>query len=449
MKGIMIAAPSSGSGKTTVTMGLIRALVNKGKKVTCFKTGPDYIDTAFLKVASKNSAGNLDMHLQGKDGMLSALSLGNGDLCVIEGAMGYFDGIKNTFINSSYDIASSIGVNTILVYTPKGEMFSAIPKIKGMVEFGNLNTNADSNTKANSKIKGIILNRVTPEYYLLLKEQIEKYIHSVIVLGYIPKIQGAELESRHLGLVQSVENHDLEEKIEAIAEAVAQNVDLLAIESMMTELSEKPFPNVDRKHLTAAVAIDRAFAFYYRENLEILKRAFKVIYFSPLIDKELPKCDFLYLGGGYPEVFKDELSNNVSMLKSIKEFAEGDGCIYAECGGLMYLTESIEGSPMVGVFKGNSHMTCKLQRFGYIDITLNKDCMLGRKGFKLTAHEFHKSISEVEGKRVFEIGKTMGDKIWECGYVYKNVIAGYPHINFAGNIKAFNHMLQYIERINS
>ncbi len=432
MKGIMIAAPSSGSGKTTVTMGLIRALVNKGKKVTCFKTGPDYIDTAFLKMASKQSAGNLDMHLQGRDGMLSALSLGSGDICVIEGAMGYFDGVKNTLINSSYDIARSINVNTILVYTPKGEMFSAIPKIKGMVEF------------ENSNIKGIILNKVSIDYYKLLKEKIEEYIPEVAVLGYIPKIQGAELESRHLGLVQSIEQADIDEKIELVAEAVSQNVDLRAVEEMMTELPLKPFQSIERRNLTAAVAFDSAFAFYYRENIELLERAFKVEYFSPLQDKEIPECDFLYLGGGYPEVFQEELSNNKTMLASIKEFAENGGCIYAECGGLMYLTECIEENKMVGVFRGASCMTHKLQRFGYIDIIIKEDCIIGRAGSKLTAHEFHKSISEIDGEQVFEINKTMGEKSWECGYTYKNVLAGYPHINFLGNIEAFKHMVDFV-----
>ena len=436
MKGIMITAPSSGSGKTTVTMGIIRALKRTGKQVACFKTGPDYIDTAFLKEASGLEAGNLDMHLQGQGGMKSAFSLAAGDLCVIEGAMGYFDGIYNTYQNSSYEISKVLDVNCVLVYTPKGEMFSAIPKIQGMAAF------------EGSKIKGIILNKVSRHYYTLLKEQIEKYT-AVKVLGFVPHLKEIEIKSRHLGLVQSTEMQDIHRKIDKAARTIAETVDMNELMDLMTPMP-RPIPHAPcpaKKHnITVAIAKDKAFSFYYRENLFMFERACNVVYFSPLYDRQLPPCDLVYLGGGYPEVFKEALSQNIGMLDAIKTFAEDGGCIYGECGGLMYLTAGIENYPMAGVFKGQSVMTEKLQRFGYIDIVLKEDCMLGQAGETLTAHEFHRSVSEVEGQAVFHIRKTMGSKTWACGYTYKNVLAGYPHINFLGNIKAFEHLLDYAER---
>lgn len=433
MKAVLIAAPSSGSGKTTVTMGIIRALKNKGCKVSCFKTGPDYIDTAFLQASCGSRAGNLDMHLQGEEGMKKALSLDTGDICIIEGAMGYFDGIYNTFENSSYDISRSLGINSILIYTPKGEMFTAVPKIKGMAEF------QDSN------IKGVIFNRVTKHYYQLLKEAVEKYT-DLKVLGFIPAMEDVELKSRHLGLVQSVEVEDIESRIEKVAKAVAEYVDMEALKALTIEIEPVPFEEPKKRKIKAAVAMDKAFSFYYRENLYMLEKSCDVVYFSPLNDKVLPDCDFLYLGGGYPEVFNHELSKNTSMTASIKSFAEAGGCIYAECGGFMYLLDTIEDARMAGVLKGSSCLTKSLQRFGYIDIELKEDCMLGAAGDKLTAHEFHKSTSIVDAQPVYKIKKTMGNNTWECGYRYKNVFAAYPHISFLGNMKAFESLLDYTEK---
>jgi cobyrinic acid a,c-diamide synthase len=415
-----------------VTIGIIRALLNMDFDVCGFKTGPDYIDTAFIRKTSKKDAGNLDMHLQGKDGVKKSLYMGKGKYCVIEGAMGYFDGLYNTFENSSYDISRFLGVNSILVYTPSGEMFSAIPKIKGMSEF------------EGSTIKGVILNRVSEKFYGMLKGQIEKYT-GLSVLGYIPQIDDIKIESRHLGLVQCAEIDDMGDRIEKIASVVQKNIDMKLLVNLMNDVYGMPYEHIEKKNIKAAVALDKAFSFYYRENLNLLSDSCSVEYFSPLKDSLLPKCDFLYIGGGYPEVFRYELSKNKKMLSSIKSYAENGGCIYGECGGFMYLTEQIEDCGMVGIFEGKTMLTDKLQRFGYIDIELKSDCMIGKKGDKLTAHEFHKSISDVKGPRLYSIKKTMGNGAWECGYRYKNVLAGYPHINFLGNMNMFLSMLDYVE----
>lgn len=415
-----------------VTMGLIRALKNRGYNLSCFKTGPDYIDTAFLAAAAGKEAGNLDLHLQGRVGMKQAFSLADGDLCVVEGAMGYFDGIYNTCEGSSYAVSKELAINTLLVYTPQGEMFTAIPKIKGMVDF------------EESKIKGVILNRVTMSTYHLLKEQIEKHV-SLAVLGFLPKMDDLELKSRHLGLVQSMEIDNLEEQIDRMAQAIDAGVDLDATIDLMSDVTGLPFPCPAKRKITVAVARDMAFSFYYRENLRLFETACEVQYFSPLLDSQLPDCDLLYLGGGYPEVFRDQLAANRLMLASIKDYADRGGCIYAECGGMIYLNEQIEDSAAVGIFKGESKLTDKLQRFGYIDITLLEDCLLGNAGSVLSAHEFHKSQCATEEKEIFLIKKTMGTKTWSCGYRYKNVLAAYPHINFLGNMDAFEAMLDYVE----
>lgn len=430
----MIAAPASGSGKTTVTMGLIRALKHRGLDICGYKVGPDYIDPAFLAAASMRSAGNLDLHLQGEQGVSYSLAQADSEYCVIEGVMGFFDGIYNTYQNSSYHLSKLLGIPTVLVYTPQGEMFSAIPKIKGMTEF------------EEPTIRAVIFNNVSQHYYQLLKNAVEQYT-DLKILGFVPKIENVELKSRHLGLVQSIEINDLDEKINRIAEVVAEYIDIPAFMNIMQECELKEHIKIctPERDITVAVAKDRAFSFYYKENLELLERYCRVVYFSPLQDAEIPSCDLLYLGGGYPEVFHTELSQNTSMLSSVKAYAERGGCIYAECGGFMYLTEYIEGSNMVGVFKGKTHLTPELQRFGYIDITLTRNCMLGHAGDCLTGHEFHKSVSDVKGENVYAIRKTMGENMWECGYTYKNVLAGYPHISFLGNMGILTAMLDYVE----
>jgi cobyrinic acid a,c-diamide synthase len=432
MKTILITAPSSGSGKTTISVGIIRALKNKGLDVCAFKTGPDYIDRAFLEKASGRRAGNLDMHLQGKEGVGKALSMTTAAYCVIEGAMGYFDGIGNTYKSSSYDISRELEINSILIYTPKGEMFSAIPKIKGLAEF------EDSN------IKAVIFNNVGEKHYWMLKEALEKHT-DLKVLGYIPKIEEIEFKSRHLGLVQSIEIEDIEAKIEAIAEAVLRNIDLDELMKLMKDIEVPEAPKIRKRKIKVGIAMDHAFSFHYSENIKLLEMSCEIEYFSPLQDKVIPDCDLLYLGGGYPEVFAENLAKNHSMLDSIKSFSEKGGYIYAECGGFMYLNQSINGHPMVGAFKGESKMTKGLQRFGYIELQLKEDCMLGKKGDKITAHEFHKSLTKIEDAPIFSINKTMGDGAWECGYLYKNTYGGYPHIHFLGNMDVLNNILNNIE----
>ena len=435
MKSLMITAPSSGSGKTTVTIGLIRALRQRGMDVCAYKTGPDYIDRAFLEHVSGHPAGNLDLHLQGQNGLFYSLSRAPAETVVIEGVMGHFDGIGNTPENSCHHISNMLNIPSVLVYTPKGEMFTAIPKIKGMAEFDR------------STLKAVLFNNVTEKYYQLLKDALLEHTDLACV-GYVPKLPQAAFKSRHLGLVQAEEMDDLDHRIDEITDAIRETVDLDTLVNLMAE-PDIPVPQesfaVKETGIRVGVARDEAFSFYYRENIELLESSCDLIPFSPLYDKVLPECDLLYFGGGYPEVFRDKLSANQSMLKAVKAFGERGGFIFAECGGLMYLAESIEGSKMVGLFEGDCQLTKTLQHFGYIDIELDMDCMLGSRGTRFTGHEFHKSITTIDQPTVYRIHKTRGKNQWRCGFQYKNIIAGYPHLNFLGNMEVFKQLLQSVK----
>jgi len=439
VKAIMIAAPASGSGKTTVTMGLLRLWRRQGVEVGGFKVGPDYIDPAFLSAAAGVPARNLDLHLQGAAGIAWTVRRAACACGVIEGVMGYFDGIANTWQNSSYHLSRLLNIPTVLVYTPKGEMFSAIPQIKGLAEFDG------------SQIQAVLFNGVNERTYRLLADALTD--HSTLkMLGFVPPLAKIALQSRHLGLVQSVEIPDLDAKLDELADQLRETVDSAALLGLMTECrlpedGNAVLPAAFRQRpLTVAIARDAAFSFYYTENLELFEQTCRVVYFSPLRDAGLPDCDLLYLGGGYPEVFCAALGQNMAMLRAVKAYAERGGCVYAECGGLIYLTERVENTALVGIFQGQTRLTPHLQHFGYVDIELQRDCLIGRVGDCLTAHEFHKAVSTIADAPVFRIRKTLGDATWTCGYAYKNVLAGYPHISWLGHLDNFAHLLDYVEQ---
>ncbi|MBU5425967.1 cobyrinate a,c-diamide synthase [Tissierella pigra] len=435
MRTVMITAPSSNTGKTTITLGLIRAIKNRGFNISAFKTGPDFIDTKYLEQASNKKAGNLDIHLMGKDGIRNSLEMNLGDYGVVEGVMGYFDGIYNTYENSSFHISKELDIPAILVYKPEGEMFSAIPKIKGMVEF------------SDSRIKGIIFNKVDKNMFLLLKEKVEEYIN-IEVLGYLPKDTSLEIDSRYLGLKQVHENQQSEYLISKAAEALENTVNIDRILDLTNNIELEPYNYPEKRNITVALAYDKAFNFYYNENLKLLENICNIEYFSPMKDKKVPKADIIYIGGGYPELYKEELSSNVFMINDIRENAEKGIPIIAEAGGLMYLLTSIEDIPMCNIFSGNAIMTNRLQRFGYVNIELKEDTIIGKKGTTVTGNEYHRSQVDTDEQPVFHITKPMNNnRFWECGYTYKNVLGYYQHINFLGNINAFNYLLDMAENI--
>lgn len=430
MKSLMVTAPSSNTGKTLISLGIIRSLKNRGKDVRAFKTGPDFLDTKLLSKASGQRAGNLDIHLMGSEGLRLSLSMNRGDYAIIEGAMGYFDGIYNTYENSSCHISKELGIPALLVYSPKGEMFSAIPKIKGMVDF------------KNSKIKGLILNNTKKHLYPLYKEQIEKYI-GIKVLGYVEEDKELKIRKGPLGL--NPYEKDLEQLLDRLGEKIEETVNINGLVELMEEQKIRDYKLPNKRRLRVAIAYDEAFYFYYNENLDLLEKICHVEYFSPLKDSQIPPCDLLYIGGGHPELYKEELSKNKTMLRSIRVMAEDSGFIYGEAGGMEYLSQSIGDYPMAGILPGKSYATNSLRRFGYTYMELMEDTILGRKGDIISAHEYHKSTMDLKGN-IFRISKPKSKRRWKCGYRYKNVLASYGHINFLGNIDVLENLLNYIEQ---
>lgn len=438
MKSIMIASNSSGGGKTTFTLGLMKSLMNRNLDVQGYKVGPDYIDPAFHKEVTGKYSRNLDVHLIGEDGVKYSYLKGSGDVGVIEGVMGLYDGIGIGTEASSYDVSRILGnMPVILVISPKGQSSTICAVIQGLRDYRNAN------------IAGVVLNCVSEKYYKLLKYSIEENCN-IKVLGYIPKNEEICLSSRHLGLVQSMEVLELHKKLELCGQMVEEFVDVDAILSCMQEYKEDDAQkkleerfNIKElraeckdKKLKIGIAMDKAFSFYYRDNIELLEEIGEVVYFSPMKDKELPEgLDFLYIGGGYPEVFKEDLEANVSMRESIKKALDGGLRCYAECGGLMYLTQEIDGLKMVGFFDGSSEMTKRLVRFGYCNANMG-DKYCGRE-VNINAHEFHKSDVNLNEETVYEVTKKQydGETLkWNCGYIKNNTLAGYAHVNFLGNI---------------
>lgn len=421
MKGILLTAPRSNSGKTTITSGLARAISRRGIRVAPFKTGPDYIDGKYLSLAAGRMSGNLDFHLQGVQGIKEAVGMEDGDLALVEGVMGYFDGSGGSWESSSYHLTKILDIPAVLVYTPKGEMFSAVASIKGMAEF------------EDSRIKAVILNKTSEKMYGLLREAIEKHT-GLKVLGHLPFSQELHFESESLGLREPGLHNYGQVAIESAADLCERYIDLDSLIRLATDISPIERGRVERTGKKVALARDEAFCFHYSENLRILESMAHVTYFSPLKDQELPDSDLVIIGGGYPEKHKEGLAENRSMIESIRRFGEAGGHILAEGGGLMYLMESMDKVPMCGLLKGNAVMTEKLQRFGYVCMELMEDCLLGRKGQLIHGNEFHKSLIEDNEGDLLRVTKPMGNGQWTCGYRRKNILGYYQHINYAGKV---------------
>ncbi|MCI2496503.1 cobyrinate a,c-diamide synthase, partial [Listeria monocytogenes] len=397
MNKILIAAASSGTGKTTITLGIMHALKKRGLRVQPFKVGPDYIDTNYHQAITGVASINLDSFLIDDDAMLATLFQKHGesaDISVIEGVMGLFDGLGIDRDNSSTSfIAKCTKTPVILVVDGKAISTSAAAIVDGFNRFDPELT-----------IAGVIINRVASEnHFSLIKGAIERYT-DVPVLGYLPKNAAVALPERHLGLVPKEEMTELETKWELLGDLIAEHVDLdrlLALSKTGAKLTVHP-PEIqvpDFSGVRVAYALDAAFHFYYQDNLDFIRSTgATLIPFSPLEEREVPDADFIYIGGGFPEVFAERLAKNKSMRESILAAHEQGKPIYAECGGLMYLGSSLEmeaeSYEMVGVFDGVSKMTTRLRKFGYCIAEPLEDTLLGKKGTAIRGHEFHHSVFE-------------------------------------------------------
>ncbi|RXQ94384.1 cobyrinate a,c-diamide synthase [Ancylomarina salipaludis] len=412
----LIAAPSSGSGKTTITQGLLRSLRNKGLKVQPFKCGPDYIDTKHHEWASGNISINLDTFMSSKSHVkeIYARYSAEADASVVEGVMGLFDG-ANRMEGSSAQIAELLDIPIILVVNAKATAYSVAPLLYGYKHF-----------YPGIKIAGAIFNFVNSEsHYQFMKDACEDV--GIEALGYVPRNEKINLPERHLGLQISAEDN-YEETINAMAEHLEKTVDIdRLLERCQSDRPEfKPKSIEKSSNLRIGVAKDEAFNFTYHENLKALSELGDITYFSPIKDTALPDVDFIYLAGGYPELYLDQLSENTEMRKAIFEYAQSGGKILAECGGMMYLSQHIidkdgKKHPMVGFLNQDASMENMKLKLGYRKISFEKETLFG--------HEFHysqlvNSKEESDGINVF----SARDKQLDTQVIRKkNVLASYIH----------------------
>jgi len=450
MKKILIAGTNSGVGKTTISLGIMQALTKRNMKVQPYKVGPDYIDPSYHTFITGRHSRNLDSYMLDDEKIKYVFnkSSQDADISVVEGVMGLFDGIGIDLDNCTSSHTSKIlKAPVILVINGKAMAASSAAMVLGYKEI-----DKDVN------IKGVIVNNVrTKTHYEIIKKAIETYC-DIEVLGYFPPNDEFSLESRHLGLVPSVEIDSLKTKFNNLADEIEKYIDIDRIleisqtEEVKSDFSLQDFiKNNKVEDKSVAVAYDKAFNFYYRENIELLEElGLNIKYFSPLQDKEVPKSEYIYIGGGFPEIFGQELQANESMRKSIKEAHENNIPIYAECGGLMYLGEKLidqenKECNMVGVFKGYSKMTSSLKRFGYCYGTAKVDTILSNKGENIKGHEFHHSIFETEEECAYIMKKERDKKIvdeWEGGYSKNNTLATYLHTHFYNNLDCIKNYLE-------
>ena len=427
---VVLAGTNSGCGKTTVSCALLQALVNRGMKVGAFKCGPDYIDPMFHSRIIGAKSGNLDTFFFTENTMnfLLAKNGAGRDISVIEGVMGFYDGLDlDTARASTYEVSRLTNSPVVLVVGAQGAGMSVLAMIRGF-----LTLLPDNN------IAGVILNRCTAMTYKALKDAIERRFDGrVKPLGYLPSLPECALESRHLGLVTAAEVEDLKDKMAVLAAEAEKSLDIDGILELAGSAVAVRYENVDLPRfdepVRVAVARDRAFCFYYEDSIAALSEmGAEIVPFSPLEDRSLPAdVHGLYLGGGYPELYSGKLSGNTSMLRSVREALErGLPCI-AECGGFMYLTEAIGDKPMVGFLRGTCRDTGKLVRFGYIRLTAEKDNLLCRAGEQIPAHEFHRWDCEYSGTD-FQAKKESG-RAWQAAIATDRLYAGFPHFHFYGN----------------
>lgn len=437
---IMIAAPKSGSGKTTITCALLKALKNRGEQVVSYKCGPDYIDPMFHEKVIGIPSKNLDTFFTEVD-VTRKLFLKNRtekDFAVMEGVMGLFDGLGGVREEgSSYHLAKVTETPIVLVIDAKGMGRSIIPMIAGFLAYDKEHL-----------IQGVILNKMSKSYYEIIKPLIEAEL-SIRVLGYFPEQKDFYIESRHLGLVMPNELADIQKRLQAVSEELEKTVDVEAIKHIAEQASELIVihkkmskdgcsKNKESGRPVIAVAKDEAFCFYYEDNLLMLQeKGAEIIYFSPVHDTKLPEhCDALLIGGGYPELYVNELNQNISMKNAMKQAFDKGIPVVAECGGFMYLHDAIidkagVSHAMVGVVPATCEYKGKLVRFGYIEIKEKQSRFLP-EGELIKGHEFHYFDSTDNGEDCTATKPTTGSE-YPCVIAGESFWLGFPHLYYPSN----------------
>lgn len=479
MAGVVIAGTHSGCGKTTVTLGLLAALKKKGMSVQPFKAGPDFIDAGLHKLVTGRLSINLDLWMCGEESVAQSFMTyaGDVDIAVVEGVMGMYDGDCSTA-----RLAQFLGLPVILVVDAYGMAESAGAVVKGFVEYRSHEPESgiQYEEKNNTLVVGVIFNRVASERHF---ERLKAGVRDVPVLGYLPRDIDFEIPHRHLGLTVAEENPITDEKASKLADTIMKHIDInllldwqskgchsglepefcclspaawipasagmtTSLKCERAETASSDPPSFRLSAPTIAVAYDKAFCFYYPENLDMLRKAgAKIITFSLLSDTEIPaEADAVYIGGGYPELYADELSRNISMLRSVGRWAGTGRPLYAECGGLMYLSKGIhdfDGNffEMAGVFPFKTRMRDGGAKLGYREVLLKEDCMLGKAGEAFRGHEFH--YSEIVGghadlalSSIYSVKNGSGRELQNEGYRFNNTLASYIHLHFGSNTGA-------------
>jgi cobyrinic acid a,c-diamide synthase len=437
---VVVAGVHSGVGKTTISTGLIGALNQAGFKVQAFKVGPDYIDPSYHTQAAGRKSENLDSWMIPRDQVIELFTRATGDVdvAVVEGVMGLYDSASGTQeTGSTAEVAKILKAPVILVIDAHSMARSSAAMVLGYKTFD-----------PNLNLAGVIVNRVGSQKHALWCKQAIESVTGVPVVGCLPSNAELKLKERHLGLVPTAESKTSNGLVDKITQAIQENLDLTKIVAIAKSAPELPkvanpvYPTVNLpKRVTIGVAFDEAFNFYYPSNLSLLEAyGAEILHFSPIHDKTLPKVDGLYFGGGFPEMMPEKLQANKNMRLTIRKASESGMPIYAECGGLMYLTDSITDFEdktfnMVGLLHGKTVMT-KKTLLNYTQIEIVHNNILAPNGSNLKGHEFHSSkVTEVPDSANFAYKMNVGEGIKNHmdGWIVNNTLAAYTHIPFVQN----------------
>jgi len=437
----IIAATKSGAGKTTLTLGIMSALVKRGYHVQPYKCGPDFIDPTLHKTVTGNFSYNIDLRMMGGECCRETFgSRGEkADILILEGVMGLFDGGDS----STAAVAKELNVPVFLIIDAQSSAESAAAVLKGFELYD-----------PQVKLAGVIFNKIGSPRHRELIESAVRDTSSVPVIGYMPREQMFHIPERHLGLYMGNENPLDQKSLDILSESSESYLDLdQMIASSTPVVFKKPQRSNRKPQVTKhiGVSIDEAFCFYYQQNLELFKQdGFEVVPFSPLHDKRLPAdVDMVYLCGGYPENFAADLAQNRSMIEAINEAHDRGLPIYSECGGFMYLCKTLADTAggthqMVGIFDFHTTMNSRLRRLGYRQVTLRRECLLGQKGDTLYGHEFHysdilPSENEINKDKEIECLYCLDNNSYE-GYSNGSAIGSYVHLHFGQTPEVLRHL---------
>ncbi|MBN1106745.1 MAG: cobyrinate a,c-diamide synthase [Deltaproteobacteria bacterium] len=451
MPALCIAGTHSDCGKTTVSLGIMAALVRRGLKVQAFKIGPDFIDPGHHRRITGRDSHNLDSWVmdRGRNRQILSRNLLDADVAVLEGVMGLFDGFSGrNETGSTALMAKWLDLPVVLVVDARSMARSAAAVALGYARFDR-----------ELSLRGVLFNRVASGVHAeMLREAMESVSGLPPVFGCLPRDQGLEMPSRHLGLVTDEDFTLNEERRDRLGRWIEGNLDLDRLLSSLGGVEITPVPAVSRglPRIRIGIARDEAFCFYYPENLRLLEDAgAELVAFSPLHAKELPGgLRGIILGGGYPELHCKALSENREMLSSLRTFAMDGGPVYAECGGFMYLMEKIadlEGRayPMVGLFPMTARMESRLHSLGYREIITVKESLLGPPGTRVRGHEFH--FSRIEDptrgiERIYSMLNRMGPSQGEEGFLLHRVLGSYVHLHWGSNPEVARQFVDYCEK---